>query len=797
MKKPILFLVCITAILFLGSLSFRPISQAKSSTADEAKLKATMAFFATQYSDLNIPRLTLSYETALTNLNSLNTLKKQQNFFDQLKTKLDAINPGEVPKELRIEYDILRYEQAINEERINLSMPFVENKHEVTDKGIYHVKNGKAWYQFLVKHWTSGNMSPEAIALYGQAEVDRIKQEMKKIETSVPDFFKIHHSDKFLTNDQQLIQEEFYKAKKTVDQHLSHYFPGFERLPEVRITQGTNNAMVQVPAYYNNNTFYYNLFDQPFDLRQIDWLFIHEGNPGHHFQLNFETTIDVPAYRSNLSYGGFREGWAAYVENLGQEVGLYQTPYHYYSKWEWDLIRSVRLILDVGINYFGWTDAEAMKEWKKHIEGKDDIGQREITRMRRWPAQVLTYKVGAKAIREARQAAQLSQGDHFDLKVFHTKLLSRSSIPVQLIGASRFKEVTDSHLASSATNSNSMDGQAIDIDQDGDIDMILAMEFQPNLILINDGTGRLVDESRSRFPSAGHDSEDIAIADFDQDGDLDIVIVSEDDQINEYYENQGQATFVSKRDKIPVRGTSNAVETADLDGDGDMDLLIGNAGQNFVLINHNGSFKDESARRIPKNDFTTQDLELGDADGDGDLDLLEGNETYNRLLINDGNGFFKYEANRLPQVNDQTRDADFGDVDDDGDLDIFFSNVDFGGFGDPQNRLLINDGKGFFQEVTKQQIPVSNFRTVDADFVDLDGDGDLDLLCGNRFNGPSNIAWINDGKGFFSDQTKVLLPDLNCYPFDFQTADFNNDGKMDIYICGFRGSDILLFGVEL
>ena len=306
--------------------------------------------------------------------------------------------------------------------------------------------------------------------------------------------------------------------------------------------------------------------------------------------------------------------------------------------------------------------------------------------------------------------------------------------------AKSFRNVTSTHLKSRNLGRNTMDGQAIDIDQDGDLDLILTIEYHPNVILINDGKGVLTDESAQRFPRNNHDSEDIAIADFDGDGDLDIVYVSEDDAKNEFYRNKGNGYFEDASHLIPVKGTSNAVETADIDKDGDFDLLIGNAGQNVILINDGkANFTDETATRLP----TTQDIELGDIDNDGDLDILEGNETYNRILINDGKGVFKDESfTRLPKINDQTREADFGDVDGDGDLDIIFANVDFDGFGDPQNRLLLNNGKGKFTEAT-QRLPTSKIRTVDADFVDLDGDGDLDILSGNRFNGSEKIVLIN------------------------------------------------------
>ena len=358
-----------------------------------------------------------------------------------------------------------------------------------------------------------------------------------------------------------------------------------------------------------------------------------------------------------------------------------------------------------------------------------------------------------------------------------------------------FQNVTATHLNSKKLGDNSMDGEAIDIDEDGDIDLILAIEFRRNRILINDGQGRLVDETEERFPNASHDSEDIAVADFDGDGDVDIVFVSEDDQKNEYYLNDGQANFSDASSRIPVRGTSNAVEEADLNLDGAMDLIIGNQGQNVVLINDgDGNFADETAIRLPPNTATTQDIDLADVDQDGDLDIIEANETNNRILINDGQGIFQDETSvRFPNVNDQTREVDLGDIDKDGDLDIFFANVDFGGIGDPQNRLLLNNGNGRFTEATETALPASNFRTVDADFVDLDQDGYLDIISGNRFNGREMLVLLNDGKGQFSDHTQRYFPPINSYVFDFQFADFDQDGKMDLYLCNFRGDDILLF----
>ncbi len=357
-----------------------------------------------------------------------------------------------------------------------------------------------------------------------------------------------------------------------------------------------------------------------------------------------------------------------------------------------------------------------------------------------------------------------------------------------------YNNVSQTNLNSSNLGNNSMDGEALDIDNDGDIDMIIAMEFRRNVILINDGTGVLNDESNARFPNAVHDSEDIAIADYDKDGDVDIIFVSEDDETNEYYKNNGDATFSDTSNLLKVTGTSNVVETADFNNDGYADLLIGNRGQNFLLINDGtGEFNDETVTRLPGGTATTQDLEVKDVNGDTHLDIIEGNETNNRILINNGSGVFTDESStRLPDVNDQTREVELADIDNDGDLDLFFANVDFGGIGNPQNRLLLNDGAGVFTEITGTGVPQSAFRTVGATFFDINGDGYVDLLSGNRFNNLSNLVLINDKNNKFNDSTSDYFPQLSAYPFDFVLADFNKDGLTDIYFCNFQGTDILL-----
>ncbi|MYC90091.1 MAG: VCBS repeat-containing protein [Gemmatimonadetes bacterium] len=368
-----------------------------------------------------------------------------------------------------------------------------------------------------------------------------------------------------------------------------------------------------------------------------------------------------------------------------------------------------------------------------------------------------------------------------------------------------YGDVTGTHLPTGLLNGLSMDAGVADLDADGDLDIVIANEFRPNILLLNDGTGRFNDGS-SRLPAASRDSEDVGIADFDGDGDLDIVVVSEDDRVNEFYLNDGAGRFSDEGARLPVEGTTNGVVVADVNGDGFPDILFANNGQDAVVINDGtGNFVDETAERLPGSADVTQDLELGDVDGDGDLDLVVANEGPNALYINDGTGRFSDESSaRIPrrEGGEETREADFGDVDGDGDLDLLFANVAaFVAGADPRNRLLINDGSGFFTDETSTRLPSATVSSFDGDLVDVDGDGDLDIVTANadvdlgvgRIADSRYRAYLNNGGGVFTDASdEVFGSGAVGTGLDLEFADFDGDGRPDLYLASRGTADRLL-----
>ena len=365
-----------------------------------------------------------------------------------------------------------------------------------------------------------------------------------------------------------------------------------------------------------------------------------------------------------------------------------------------------------------------------------------------------------------------------------------------------YRDVSQTHLPTESLTGLSMDAKPADIDADGDLDIVIANEHRPNILLINDGEGVFSDESARRLPQKERDSEDVAIADFNGDSAPDIFIVSEDDTENELYLNDGTGHFTDASGRIPVEGTSNAVLSQDLNNDQLPDIIIGNNGQNQILINQgDAQWNVETDERLPKLNDVTQDIELGDVNGDGHPDLLVGNEDKNRLLINNGEGVFTDETDErlvFRESPEETREADFGDIDNDGDLDILFANVRaFVDNADMQNRILINNGEGRFTDETAQRLPEAEHRSFDGDLFDLDSDGDLDLIFSNtQLRSQSATAftvYTNNGDGAFTDHTGQLLPtSATGFGFDAEYADFNSDGKKDLFLANRGSADILL-----
>ncbi len=395
-------------------------------------------WFVAGYNRLEIPQLVLSYSENLQQIPDAEALEAQQTFFTTARSRLDEITMDHLSDQQKVDYQVADFEIRLNQERLRLSRSLQGNSPPAEHtSGIFHITDGKQWYAYFLNRWLGAEVDPEDIFEFGLQQIDRAKQNIEQLQASLnlsdQQFAQRLSDAEFFTSDQAEVQAGFEAIDTTVSENLSSQFFVYPDIPKVQIERGNNPALAQVPGYYDGRTFYFNLFDNPYNKRASDWLYLHEAVPGHHFQNHIEQAQDHSPLRQLVRYFGFSEGWAAYVESLGQPLGLYTTPYSQLGRWEWDIVRSVRVSLDVGINYHGWSDEKALTFWQEHIIGRDDIGRREIQRMRRWPAQVITYKYGAVQIENWKSRLLLENPATFSVLRFHDYLLTNGPLPFGIL----------------------------------------------------------------------------------------------------------------------------------------------------------------------------------------------------------------------------------------------------------------------------------------------------------------------------------------------------------------------------
>lgn len=303
-------------------------------------------------------------------------------------------------------------------------------------------------------------------------------------------------------------------------------------------------------------------------------------------------------------------------------------------------------------------------------------------------------------------------------------------------------------------------------------------------------------------------SNKVELADINGDGRVDILFANgrgyasdEGSEVNAAFLNQGPGKpFVDVGPELFGEADSTRVIKArDVDGDGEVDLFVGNTWgtQSRLFLGEGaGAFEEVTSTHLPQIDANIGDAELGDIDGDGDLDLVlaewgPGNPASNgggvtRIWLNDGLGVFsEAPAGHMPEIAVRwSWELELADVDDDYDLDIAVSCKSCTG-----SLLLLNDGEGVFSDGSEKLPQFPN--NYEFEFLDIDGDGDLDgLTINDRTPGNREHLLIGDGEGGFVDETELRWPDSENPGGDDNMVcflDVESDGDPDFLIAGLFG----------
>jgi uncharacterized protein (DUF885 family) len=312
--------------------------------------------------------------------------------------------------------------------------------------------DGLAWYQDRVANMTTTDLTPPQIHEIGLQEVKRIRAEMDAIiestefDGSFEEFLQFLRTDpRFYHTTADGLMREYRDIAKRADPELTRLFGILPRTPYGVIEVPDYAAPSQTTAYYQSGSLkagrpgYFFANTYALDTRprwEMEALTVHEAVPGHHLQIAIQQELeDLPWFRQIPLYTAFIEGWGLYSESLGEEMGFYKDPYSKFGQLTYEMWRAIRLVVDTGMHYLGWSRQQAIDYFKANAGKSEHDIVVEIDRYIVWPGQALAYKIGELKIKELRAYAEQALGDAFDIRAFHDEVLGKGAVPLNVLEA--------------------------------------------------------------------------------------------------------------------------------------------------------------------------------------------------------------------------------------------------------------------------------------------------------------------------------------------------------------------------
>ena len=258
------------------------------------------------------------------------------------------------------------------------------------------------------------------------------------------DFLAFLRSDpRFYASDEESYLHRIAWIAKTIEARLPRFFSRLPSNPYGISVIPEQIAPLTTTAYYRPGAgdgtragqYFVNLHDLPSrPLYELPALGLHESVPGHHLQISFQgENRDLPDWRRFYYFHAFGEGWGLYSEFLGEEMGMYTTPYERFGRLIYDMWRAARLVVDTGLHAMGWTRDQAIEFMLANTGLTRTNVIAEVDRYTTYPGQATAYKHGELKIRELRRRAENALGDRFDLRDFHVQVLSGGSLPLTVL----------------------------------------------------------------------------------------------------------------------------------------------------------------------------------------------------------------------------------------------------------------------------------------------------------------------------------------------------------------------------
>ena len=318
--------------------------------------------------------------------------------------------------------------------------------------GLAAMPGGPDLYRYLVASSTTTNLSPDEIHNIGLSEVARILKGMDEVQARVgfqgdrAAFFNHLRTDpRFKFASAQAMGDAFREVGKRVDVVVGQLFSTIPKSPlEIRPVPA-HREKTDAAGSYNSGTpdgkrpgiFYFNAYDLPSRSNYgTETLYLHEAAPGHHFQISLaQENEKLPAFQRFGGNTAYAEGWGLYAESLGPELGMFKDPYQLQGRYEDEMLRAMRLVVDTGIHAKGWGRDQSIDYMLANSSMSRTDAVAEVERYIAIPSQALAYKIGQLTISRLRAKAEAALGPKFDIKGFHAQVLMTGALPMAVLEA--------------------------------------------------------------------------------------------------------------------------------------------------------------------------------------------------------------------------------------------------------------------------------------------------------------------------------------------------------------------------
>jgi len=309
--------------------------------------------------------------------------------------------------------------------------------------GVWRHVNGDAYYAYLLRTYTTTDLTADEIHRIGLDEVARIRAEIADVAAAAgldPESPLVDLYAELADREGSVSGEEARAlCEGLLDGISARVEPVFRRMPNegLVVVSGSSSAFYSPGSLDGSRP---GLFYAPTEVdtprHEIPTLTYHEAIPGHHFQIATAHEAEIAIYRSGLSFTAYAEGWALYAERLAWELGAYDDdPAGDLGRLQAEIFRAARLVVDTGIHAHRWTYEQAV-EYLHENTGLDEAFVRsEVVRYIVLPGQATAYKIGMLKILELRERAEAALGDAFELARFHDRVLREGSVPLGILEA--------------------------------------------------------------------------------------------------------------------------------------------------------------------------------------------------------------------------------------------------------------------------------------------------------------------------------------------------------------------------